>query len=56
MFAALTGSDMAYAFTACVLPFIPTAIIKIVLAEIIGLQMKKLLRRAGVLNFSAKAA
>ena len=55
MFAALTDSSMGYAFTACVLPFIPTAIIKIVLAEIIGLQMKKLLRRAGVLNVSASA-
>ena len=55
MFAALTDSSMGYAFTACVLPFIPTAIIKIVLAEIIGLQMKKLLRRAGVLNVPASA-
>ena len=56
MFAALTDSSMGYAFTACVLPFIPTAIIKIVLAEIIGLQMKKLLRRAGVLVVPANAA
>ena len=50
MFAALTDTGMGYAFTACVLPFIPTAIIKIVLAEIIGLHMKKLLRRTGVLG------
>ena len=56
MFAALTDSSMGYAFTACVLPFIPTAIIKIVLAEIIGLQMKRLLRRAGVLGVPAGAA
>ncbi|MBO5520395.1 MAG: biotin transporter BioY [Eubacterium sp.] len=55
MFAALTDSSMGYAFTACVLPFIPTAIIKIVLAEVIGLQMKKLLRRAGVLSVPASA-
>ena len=55
MFAALTDSSMSYAFTACVLPFIPTAIIKIVLAEVIGLQMKKLLRRAGVLSVPASA-
>lgn len=55
MFAVLTDSSMGYAFTACVLPFIPTAIIKIVLVEAIGLQMKKLLRRAGVLSVPASA-
>ena len=54
MFAALTNSDMKYAFTACVLPFLPTSVIKIVLAEILGLQMKKLLRRAGVLGVPAR--
>jgi len=56
MFAALTDTGMGYAFTACVLPFIPTAVIKIVLAEIIGLQMKKLLRRAGVLGMPVRAS
>ena len=53
MFAALTDTGMDYAFTACVLPFIPTSVIKIVLAEIIGLKMKGLLRRAGVLGVPA---
>ena len=56
MFAALTDTGMGYAFTACVLPFIPTSVIKIVLAEILGLQMKKLLRRAGVLSVPAGVA
>ena len=56
MFAALTDTGMGYAFTACVLPFIPTSVIKIVLAEILGLQMKKLLRRAGVLRVPAGVA
>ena len=56
MFAALTDTGMGYAFTACVLPFIPTAIIKIVLAEIIGLQIKKRLRRAGVLGMPVRTA
>jgi len=56
MFAALTGTGIGYAFTACVLPFIPTAVIKIVLAEIVGLQMKKTLRRAGVLGMPVRAA
>ena len=36
-----TGSDFMYSFTACVLPFIPTAIIKIVLAAILGPELKK---------------
>ncbi len=50
MFAVITSTDMGYAFTACVLPFIPTSIIKIVLAALLGLQLKKTLMRAGVLT------
>lgn len=41
MFCILTGSSVTIGFTACVLPFIPTAIIKAVLAAIIGLQIRK---------------
>lgn len=50
MFAALTQSSIGYAFTACVLPFIPTAILKIVIAFILGPMLRKSLVRAGVLN------
>ena len=48
MFATITETDMRYAFTACVLPFIPTSIIKIILAALLGLKLKKSLLRAGV--------
>ncbi len=40
-----TGSDFVYAFTACVLPFIPTSLIKIALAAILGPELKKRLSR-----------
>lgn len=41
MFCILTDSSVTIGFTACVLPFIPTAIIKAVLAAVIGLQIRK---------------
>ena len=41
MFCLLTGSTVAVGVTACVVPFIPTAIIKAVAAAIIGLQIRK---------------
>lgn len=41
MFCLLTGSTVAVGFTACVLPFIPTAIIKAIVAAILGLQIRK---------------
>ncbi len=40
-----TGSDFAYSFAACVLPFIPTALIKIAVIAIIGPELKKRLAR-----------
>lgn len=41
MFCLLTSSSVVVGFTACVLPFIPTAIIKAILAAAIGLQIRK---------------
>lgn len=41
MFCLLTGSSVAVGVTACVVPFIPTAIIKAVAAAVIGLQIRK---------------
>ncbi len=48
-FVVAAHSTFAAAFTACVLPFIPTAIIKIILAGIIGKKVRDLLIRAGVI-------
>ena len=53
MFMALTKMDLAGTLAACVIPFIPTAIIKIVLAEILGLLLKKTLIKAGLLETSS---
>ena len=52
-FAQMTGSTLAYAFTACVLPFIPTAIIKIVLDAVIGPVLKKAMIRARIITPAA---
>ncbi len=41
MFCILMNSSLMTAFTACVLPFIPTAIIKAVLASVIGLKIRE---------------
>ncbi len=48
-FVVAAHSTFAAAFTACVLPFIPTAVIKIILAGIIGKKVRDLLSRAGVI-------
>ena len=48
-FAVFTGSTLMDGFIACVLPFIPTAIIKIALAGIAGPMLRKVLVRAGLL-------
>lgn len=40
LFCMVTGSGVMTGITACVLPFIPTAIIKAVLASLLGLQMR----------------
>ncbi|MCR4690772.1 MAG: biotin transporter BioY [Lachnospiraceae bacterium] len=42
-------STFMAAITACVLPFIPTAILKLVLSGVIGDALKKTMRRAGLL-------
>lgn len=41
-FSFMTSSTLMVAFTACVLPFIPTAIIKIILVYLVGKKLKKL--------------
>lgn len=46
MFSLITSSTLSAAFLACVLPFIPTGIIKIVLAGTLGPSTKKLLIKA----------
>ncbi len=56
LFAAVTGTDLRYAFTVCVLPFIPTSVIKVILASLLGLRLKKALLRAGILTPGKAAA
>jgi len=41
MFCVLMNSSIAAGVTACVLPFIPTAVIKAVLATVIGFLVRK---------------
>lgn len=45
MFCALTQSTLAAGITACVLPFIPTAIIKAILASVVGFAVRKRLNK-----------
>ena len=40
MFCGITGNSVVVGLTACVLPFIPTAIIKAVVATVMGLQIR----------------
>ena len=47
---AVNAENMAAGFTACVLPFIPTAVIKVVLCGIIGVIIRKALVKAGLIN------
>ena len=46
MFCALTQSTVAAGLAACVIPFIPTAVIKAVLASVLGCGIRKRLNRA----------
>ena len=46
MFCALTQSTVAAGLAACVIPFIPTAVIKAVLASVLGFGIRKRLNRA----------
>ena len=48
MFCILTANSVAVGISACVLPFIPTAIIKAVLASLIGFEIRKRLKAAGL--------
>ena len=41
MFCVLTGSTVLTGVSACVLPFIPTAIIKAILAAVLGIQIRR---------------
>ena len=41
LFCVVTQSPVATGITACVLPFIPTAIIKAVVASVLGLELRK---------------
>ena len=45
MFCVLTGSGIGVGITACVVPFIPTAIIKAIVASIVGLKIRARLVR-----------
>ncbi|MDO4285646.1 MAG: biotin transporter BioY [Eubacteriales bacterium] len=47
-FMAVMGSSLAAALTACVIPFLPTAVLKIILVDLVGVRCKRLLVRAGV--------
>ena len=49
MFMALTGMNLKATLAACVIPFIPTAIIKVILAAYLGILLKKTLTKAHLL-------
>ena len=49
MFSLITDNSLQIAFFACVLPFIPTAIIKVVLAGVLGVSVKKVLAKGKIL-------
>lgn len=50
MFCILTSSPVMAGISACVLPFIPTAVIKAILASVIGFAIRKRLVGAGLLS------
>ena len=49
-FMVVAGSTLSAALTACVIPFIPTAIIKIILSGIFGTMLRGVLIRANLLQ------
>ena len=51
-FAAATGGSMKEAFVLCVLPFLPTAVVKIILAWWLGPLLRSVLIRAHVIRIS----
>lgn len=48
LFSLVAPSSLSAAFAACVLPFIPTAILKVVVAGMFGPKLKDLIRKVGV--------
>ncbi len=46
----INAKNLAVGFTACVLPFIPTSILKIVLCGVVGLSIRQALQKAHLLN------
>lgn len=46
----VTGTAFIGAFTACVLPFLPTTVLKILLAGLLGTMLRRTLLRAGLLT------
>ena len=49
MFSVITSCDLRAAFVACVLPFIPTAMIKIILSWVLGTSIRKVLVKGKIL-------
>ena len=46
----VADADLMYSLSACVFPFIPTAVLKIVLAGLLGPMLRKTLLRAGLFH------
>ena len=55
-FVAMTGSTVGAALAACVVPFIPTTILKIILTVLTAPVLKRAIYRAGIMGNAAKAA
>ncbi len=53
-FIVVAKSNLATALTACVVPFIPTAILKIILAGFFGTMLRGVLIKANLLDFGKK--
>ena len=53
-FIVVAKSNLATALTACVVPFIPTAILKIILAGFCGTMLRGVLIKANLLDFGKK--
>lgn len=49
-FSLVTGNSIAYAFAACVAPFIFTSVVKIVMVVVLGPILKKAMVRSGVIE------
>lgn len=53
-FSMSTGNSISYSFAACVLPFIPTSVIKILMVTVLGPMLRKVMVRSGVLEALAR--